>query len=471
MLLSIAPLTTAKINANIVIDDEFDFTDLDFGKYLLSTLSITAQNASDTEAETTTLSFVNGFCKYGAFGDLKITKLEDKEIDNADSWDWMPLDNIEFSVEVENNFDEDKRVTVKYDIYKSGNKVEFDNEDTEQSVSIDSGDSEKVTFSLAVPADMDDGDYNLFVKAYVKGHEDDEGCIDSSSEFGDTYFQKLSVSRDEERAIVVDMDSITSLEAVKCGDAVTLYAKIYNIGVEDEDKVKVNLYNKELGIDQNEVINGLDEGESATLTFNFKVLENVEGKNYPFRLITFYEYDEDDDEYTSNSKDDLDEDFNFDLKVECIKTGAKSASITAELDSDAIAGEELKIKGTLSNTGEEETTYTLSVAGYEEWAELGKITPSTFILKAGESKDFSLTLNVNEDAADEQSLAIEASYDRETTDQEVSVVIEGKAATGITGAAIGTHFRENWFIWVIIAINIVLIIAIIVVARRIVTAR
>ncbi len=438
--------------------------------------STTLVLAGTTGNETLTFSLVDGFCKLGDFGELEITDFDDKEKDNTEAWDWQPLDNVEFSVEVENNFDDDKRITVKYDIYnEAGKKVDFDNEDKEQSVSIDSGDSEKVTFSLVVPADIDDGEYKLFVKAYVKGREGeltnaDAGCIDHSSVLDSEYYQKLSISRDEDRAVVVDMDSLTPLDVVKCGDTVTLYTKIYNIGTEDEDKVKVNLYNKVLGIDLNEVINSLDTGESATLTFNFKTPENVEGKSYPFELTTFYEYDKDDDEYDSNSKDDLDKDFDFDLKVECVEEAVKSASITAELDSDALAGGELKIKGTLSNTGEEETTYTLSVADYEEWAELGKITPSTFTLEAGESKDFSLTLNVNEGAEGEQSLTIEASYDGETTEQEVSVVLEGKTS-GITGAAIATHFRENWFIWVIIVINIVLIIAIIVVARRIVTAR
>jgi len=426
-----------------------------------------------SETVNVTLSVVNGFCDAGSFGDLEIIEVKDREKDNEDEWDWAPLDDVEFRVEVYNDFDDKERIKIEYEIYDDeGKKVDFDEDDNEQSISIDDGDSEKVTFSLRVPADMDDGDYKLFIKAYVKGKESDiddpeeAGCIDN---FDDSYYQKITIDREEDRAVIVDIEKLTTPDFVMCGDLITLYAKVYNIGVEDEDKVKVQLHSADLGITLNEVLNDLEEGESATVTFNFRIPENVEEKHYLFRFINFYEYDEDDDEYDSNSKDDLDENFNFNLKVNCIPEKQLSALITAELDSDPVAGEQLVIKGTIENTGEERTTYSLSVSQHSSWSELDKIEPSRVTLDVDETEDFFIYLDVDQDAIDEQFFTIEARYNGESTEQEVSVILAGTSA--ITGSVIGGHLKENWFIWVIIVINIILIIAIIAVARRIVTAR
>ncbi len=431
-------------------------------------------NSSVNDNKTATLTFVNGFCKYGEIGSLEITELEDREIDNEDAWEWHPLDNVEFKVEVFNNFDDDKRIKIEYELVNSnGKKADLSDEVTDQSVSIDNDDSEKVTFSLRVPADIDDGDYRLFLKAYVKSDES-EGCIDSSSEFDRTYYQEVNVVRENDREVVIDMDSLQIPDSVNCGDSITISAKVYNLGTEDEEKVKVNLYNKVLGVNLDEIINNFDSGDSATINFNFKVPENIEGKDYLFEQVTYYEYDEDDDVYDSNSKSDLDKNFDFRLKVNCVKEIQRSASITAELESEAVAGQQLLIKGTLKNTGVEETGYTLSIVGYKSWATLDNISPSSITLKAGESKDFDITLTVNKDAVDEQFFTIKASYNGKITEQEVSVTLEGEEAQGvsvITGATITENLKKNWFIWVIVVINIILIIAIIAVARRIVKSR
>ncbi len=466
---------TATVTASIVVDDNFDFTDLKLGSYLLSTITVNAMNqtnSSISETETLTFNFINGFCKYGEVGKLEITELKDKEVDNEDSWIWAPFDNVGFSVEVYNGLEDKEKVKIKYELHDSnGKKVDFGEEDDEQSVSIDDGDSEKVTFSIKVPTDIDDGDYDLYIKAYLSSNEE-EGCIDKSSEFEQTYYQRVRIEREEDRAVIVDKNTIEIPDFVQCGDIFTISPKIYNIGVEDEDKVKVALYNKELGVDLSDEVNDLQEGESATVNFNFKVPENAQEKTYAFNLLTFYEYDEDDDEYDSNSRSDLDEDFDFSLKVNCVKETQQSALITADLESSAIAGEQLLVKGTIKNTGEVETVYSLSVTGYSSWATLENVNPSTITLNAGESEDFDVSLNINEDVEEKQFFTITASYNGKSTEQKVSVITEANpAVSGITGAVISDNIKKNWFIWMIVVINIILITAIIVVARRIVKSR
>lgn len=468
---------SVEITAEMHVDEEFDYKDLDLGSHLLSTLTIdaTGVDSSDKETETVKFYFVNGFCKSGERGELEILEVEDKELDNEDEWEWAPLDDVQFRVEVYNDFDDKERIKVEYEIYDEDNKkVDFDEDNNEQSVSIDEGDSEKVTFSLRVPADVDDGNYKLFLKAYVKGHEDDEGCVDSSGELSDTYYQRVSIDRDEDRAVVVDMDKLDLPDFVMCGDFVTVYAKVYNIGVEDEDKVKVNLFNSDLGIDLDEVVNDLEEGESATLTFNFQIPENIEEKNYFFRLITFYDYEEDDDEYDSNSKEDLDESFNFVLKVNCVtEPESKISIVSAELEQEEVfAGEEMTVNLVIKNTGEETSALKIVVEDYESWATEKQVSPRELALESEDSKDVSISLDVDKEASGLQTFKVKIlSDDQVLEEKELEVFVETKAVKGITGDVVAGHLRENWFIWIIIVINIILIIAIIAVARRIVTTR
>ncbi len=427
---------------------------------------------SVNDTKTASLNIANDFCKYGEVGPLEITELKDRTLDNEDEWIWHPFDDVEFSVEAYNDFEDKKSIKIVYELRDSnGKKVDLGDAANDQSVSIKDGDSERVAFALKVPADIDNGDYNLFIKAYLKSDES-KGCIDTSSEFDETYYQKVTIDRKEEMAVIVDMDKLEIPETTQCGDTVSISARVYNTGTEDEDKVKVNLYNKDLKIDLNEVVNNLDAGESAVVDFSFQIPENIAAKTYTFSFITYYEYDEDNDEYDSNSKDDLDEDFSFGLEVDCVKESIAGAAITAELESAAVAGEQLLIKGTIKNTGAEDTNYSLSAMGYNSWAVLNSIDPSTITLKTGESKDFTVSLNINRDVVEEQFLTIKASYNGKTTEQEVSVAVEAaQGISGITGAAIAENIKKNWFIWTIVVINIILIIAIIAVARRIVKSR
>lgn len=459
-----------------------DITKFKLGKVYSSKFDVKEKD-NETNKKEVTLSFTRGFCTGGNTGSLagklEITDLEDNTIDNEDEWTWHPLDNVEFDVEVTNNFDEDKRIKVEYELYDdAGKKLDLGSINQEQSISVDSdGGDETVTFALRVPADADEKTYRMLVKAYVKSNEK-EGCVDKSSSLDSVYYHEVSIEKIDERAVVVDMDKIEfSKDTFSCGDTASLIARIYNVGDEDEDKVKIRLYNKELNIDLNEELSNLDKGDSADITFDFTIPKNVAEKTYLLDLINFYDYDEDSDEYDSNSKEDLDENFLIPLKVTCIGVEEEEeklgASITAELETDAIAGEQLIVKGTLKNTGTEETSYSLSLTGYNSWATLDKIEPTPITLKPGESKDFKVYLNVNEDATGEQTFKISAGFKGETTEREISVELaEGEVTgAGITGSVIAENLRKNWFIWVIVVINIILIIAIILVARKIAGSR
>ena len=105
---------------------------------------------------------------------------------------------------------------------------------------------------------------------------------------------------------------------------------------------------------------------------------------------------------------------------------------------------------------------------------MDSIEPRSITLNPGESRDINLVLTVNKDAQGDNELTIRATSDGQViAEQRISLLV-GKAS-GITGdAQLGpfvNHLRNNWFIYLIVLVNVVLIIAIILVIRSMVSPR
>jgi hypothetical protein len=447
---------------NLVVSD-LDYSNLYLSEDYSGELLITDKaNASNNVS--IPVSFKKDYCEYGEGGKIAVS-VKDLRLDNEDRWEWKPLDEIEIEVKANDlGSGEDKDVVIVVDLYDK-KENEFigidDGDEIEEDISIEDGKSEEVNFLFKVPEETErsakGARYLLYVKVYEDGFEED---------FCASVIEEVEIERE---SYEVKVESFEFPDFVNCGDTAELVLDIANIGTHDERQVKIELIDNELGWDDFREIKNLDwDDKPETVSFVFRVPKDAEEKTYDLRFDAYLKYDTHDDEYDRNRKGF----FTGELKVQgnCIVEQTMNALITADLDSDPIAGEQLVVKGEIENTGEEETTYSIDVSGLSSWAELDEIKPSTITLEKGESEEFLIYLNVDEDAVGEQFFTIEADYDGETTEQDVSIVIEGKTA-GITGSVIGEHLRENWFIWVIVLINIILIIAIIVVARRIVSAR
>jgi len=303
-------------------------------------------------------------------------------------------------------------------------------------------------------------------------------CIDfaedlADSDFGSSeYYAEIKIEKErenDERPVVVDIDELPDQIPASCGTEVRLLVDVWNIGDEDQEQVKVTLFNEALGIDLDyEIREDMDEaGDKEEIDFVFTVPKDAEEKIYALEFQTYYDYDEDDDLYDERSKI-----FRAYLKVEgnC-EVETEDPKITAELDPEtpeAIAGKQVIIKATIKNTGDAETTYTISVEGYSTWSTLSEVVPKEITLKAGESEDVSIMLNLDSDAEGDKEFTIKATYDEQTTEQKVALSVEKSATAGITGAVVGDHIRTNWFIYLIAIINIILIIAIIAVVKSMV---
>ncbi len=461
--------------------DPFEF---ELGKYSTDS-TITAVNDSNTsitEDRTLTTSFMNSFCELGTIDDsnldlnIEINNLGQGEEDE----EWLPLDRIKVQVELENdkNIDLDNVVFELALIEKdSGKNIADDliwlSEDEEEIEigDIDEDEKEEHEFEFKVPADLgiDENDYILMIKAYP---EDDEEltCIDFSNDLSKTYFENIKVTREEEddRMVIIDLDEVDEFIEAPCGATIVLEVDVYNIGDEDQEQTEVNLYNSKLGLDLYEVIReDLDQGDSERIEFTFRLPEDAEEKQYDLEIINYYDYDDDDDDYDENS-----ETFFVYLRIKgnC-QIEITEPRITAELDSEtpnAVAGEQVIIKATIKNNGDEKTEYTISTIGNSAWSSLVDISPKTITIEAGESEDVEITLDLDSDIEGDKEFIIKATYgeEQQTKEQKVALTITNGTGANITGSVVADHIRKNGFIYAIVIINIILIIAIISVVRR-----
>lgn len=446
-----------------------------------------AQNVSNFISQTVPIDFINDFCSSGENG-TDLLSISSINFDNKDGDDteWSPLDEITIEVDVSNDWTERiKEINVELGLFDlDGKNVVKDLERLNNKKidlgSISDGKDKTAEFKFKVPTNFKEEDYILVVKAY----SDDKGqkalCVSHSSDFGDSYYQIIRGLRetDETQQMIID-NIITSPETTaQCGEKVQVSAEVVNIGDTDyEDQVKITIFNKELGINNEEIIReNFDQGDSSTFEFEFDVPETAAEKTYTLEFKVYYDYDNNDDSYNLVSS----KKFIKTLKVEgnCIKgttqNESKAPQIIANLDSEtpeAIAGKEVIVKATIKNPGDKETTYSIGVLENSEWSDLISIEPKSVTVAPGASKDVSIILNLNKDAEGDKEFTIKANYGSNN-----ELTTSKKAALTITkGTAqanpIMTHLRENWFIYVIILVNLILIIAIIAVIRRIMKPR
>ncbi len=479
-------LATNQNTGAINITYSGDLTNFKIGEFTSNIIINAAQagNSTNSLSQQVPLKFLNTFCKLkeNTTTGLSISSVDISNADGDDT-EWGPLDEITIKVKVENTGTERiSGVDFEIGLYDSNGKNVIKNMDNLNNKKIDIGtvneDKEKTgQFTFKIPADFDEDNYLLVVKAYKSGKEA-ELCTSFSSDFDSGYFQTISGIRetDSEKQVVVTNIITSPEETAKCSDRVQISADVVNIGDEDfNDQFKVTLYNKELGVNlQKTITEDLNSGDSKNVDFEFDVPKNITEKSYDLEFRTYYDYDEG-DSYNEVS----DEKFIKTIKIlgNCnvgpSATGSK-LQITAELDPetpDAIAGKQVVITSTLKNIGDTETKYSISVYGNSAWSNVVSINPQTVTLSPGESSDVSIVLAVDNEAQGDKEFSIRAAYgpaNEKAFEQKVALTITASQAQF---GSIQDHLKRNWFIYLIIIVNIILIIAIIMVIRRMISPR
>ncbi len=388
-------------------------------------------SASDGTNASTQISFTGSFCRYGEVGsrDLEIIKIRDRSGLN-DDWEWEPLDDIEVDVKIENGIDdEDLDLMVELILVdEDGDKMtDFvdDEDDLEQDVSINENEVETITFNFQISLDAEEGDYYLHAKVYEEGKED-ELCTSLVAEESDDK-KIVTINKENHKVIVKGTDLPSTLN---CDDTVEVTLKTYNIGEKDEEKVLIKLFSPELGIEFEKEITNLDEGDNQLVSFIFDMPKDTLEGAYRLRVLTKYDYDEDDETYDEIS--DTEDFYEFDVNVigDCIVK--PEPSINAKLISEkANLNEELVIEVTITNNGDESTSFVITPTGYEDWAEFIETNPSTLDIDAGKSGK--TTIKLKPTKSGEQKFDIKAVYSGTTKTQPVQVNIEGPKSGFLTG--------------------------------------
>ena len=112
---------------------------------------------------------------------------------------------------------------------------------------MDEGTSETETFIVDVPIEDIEASsdrYRLYVKVYEDG-EEDTLCEDVEDRDVNKQYKDITIKKESYEIALKNID-ITS--PTICGEDVTISLTAWNIGKNDEDKVYVKAYNKELGI-------------------------------------------------------------------------------------------------------------------------------------------------------------------------------------------------------------------------------
>lgn len=369
-------------------------------------------------------------------GTLKISDFAITNLGEGDDEEWELLDEIEIEVEIENtdNNDDVEDVIVEIMIKdNNGNDVTNDFDITDEKIDlgrIKEDDSEIAIFTIKeIPADLDDGKYKLYFRAYSEGDEDSH-CIASSSDFDDNTYQEIEVTRLDSQAVIVKPEWTTVLAS--CGDKyVEVTLDVYNLGDDKEKKVLVNLFNSNLNINENVIINDLRSGKRQDATFTFDVPNGLTKKYYDLKVVTYYDYDEDEDElsefaYDENSYNDLDK--NFIVRLEILSCKGLAPTVKASLESVAEMETELVVKATILNN-DENNDFIISVSDFDSWATLVSTAPQTVSIDKGKSAE--VTIKFNPTIAGAHSFKINTIVDGETYSQLVSVNVKEKAKSQI----------------------------------------
>lgn len=416
------------------------------------------------------ISVVSHFCKNGEQNKTDLTLNVDLSNKGAGEEDdeWLPLDTIQIKVELENDKDIDlDDVVFQVGLFKEGSSSNIaddmiwisKDEDKVEVGDINDRDSKKYTFEFKVDPEVDEGDYLLMVKAYPDkktGMNENAICIDSSDDFSDSYYQNIKINREDndERLVIVDTSSIGTLEAA-CDAQVSFNARIYNIGDEDQEQVKVILENKELGIKiEKEIREDLDIGESRDVIFDFTIPKDAKEKTYYLELRTYYTYDEDDDSYDDYSKIST---VPLTVKGNC-GVVAVEPTVTARLASNAQVGELMLVQVSVSNPGDS-GDFIITADDYNSWAELVSVEPSIVNIPKDGIKQVMVTFNPRESGA--KTFTLNIVYNGKTLEQQVQINVAEKTGF-LTGAFSGIGNTTLYIIAAVFLVLIVIIIALII---------
>ena len=461
-----AAAETYTLTINYVVQTGFDFAMKAY------TTIFTADGAVASNDATSTLTFAQtDFCAWDGNAltstttDLEVSIEEIKVINGfGEETEWYPEDEVQVEVLVENNNNDYdvENIVIEWGLFnKETGKWTIEVSD-ENDFNLKDGEEKTLTFTFKLD-DMDE-DFEDLTDADLVFYARATGEVDA-----DAGEYKVCTSASEDVSLTIEsefvvLSNIILPETNPCGSQVQITAEAWNIGDEDQEDVYAIVYNKELGINQKVVLGDVDAFDNGKLDILVTIPQNAEEKTYTLDLTVYNE----DSEVFQNDNDDYSKS-NVLLKVEGGCSPFPLASVSANLQSEAKAGQEIIVKATIANTGSVRKTFGIEVTGFEEWATLVSLDKTTLDLNSKATGDVLVTLKVNNDAEGENTFNIAVKDGAKVLPQPVTVVLEQKPSliSQITGM-VTSNGENNWYLWGIGALNLALVLVIIFVAIKVI---
>jgi len=466
---TLIPTTDLEDVTSVTFSVEADeIAELDFFDESFTTFTLSAVNASDSE-DTTTFNIVANYenteyCTEESSNNLDITIEDVNTISGfGDDEDfWYPGDEVEIDINVEyngGNRDEFQDGEVNWVLYSESGEEIMDGD--ENLKDLEDGDDETVTITIKLdPKDLDVNTdrYTLYVS--VTGTEDFDDNSEEDIDICASDSESYDINIDNNFVVLDNIEY--NPDPVSCGGEVIVTADVWNVGSDDQDDVMVRIFIEDgITFNQEVEMGDMDAFDREKLEFRFDVPTNAEDKTYHLRL---WVYDDDNDVFQNDEDDYAKYDIPFVVSGGC--KVIPEVLITAFLESGGKAGDEAVVKATITNSGDNLGTFKLTVSEYESFAKSAELSQETLAIEAGQSKEVLITLDVNKDASGEDSFSLAVSSDGEVLARQPITITITPRTGGITGGVIGLN-SDNWYLWGIGALNVILVIIIIVVAIRI----
>jgi len=418
----------ATINMSIAVPSA-----MDYGTY---TTDVIASSGSTNATMNVAIEVRKMYCYLGEKGNYLTLSINEPDENEK----FQPGDDITIEANVKNTYTDDLDVVMEAQLFDITDNVYIESAEAEKTIT--EGHDDTISATIKVPIDVEQNhNFAIVVKAYEDGNENAQ-CKDDM----------IAIDIEKEaHKVILESKSITP-SPVECDGTFSAILKFGNAGRNDEEKVKVRVYNTNLGIDAEKIF-ALDEGDSYTVTFNnLKIPKDAEEKEYTLNIDFFYKYDSDSEEYAISGSDEL----TIPVKGNCLQK-IYSVLLDAQQVSSSKLNTETSIKVTLTNTGNQRTTYSISATGYDAWAKLDSIEPNAIALDPGAVGYAYIKITPSETGS--HTLTIKVDYETKTETKELNIDVLATSTAASWLEQIWFSIKHNWQ-WV--AINAILAIAIIV---------
>lgn len=224
--------------------------------------------------------------------DVKVGSKTSKNLDDGDSIDdeAEPGDTVEFRIEVKNNFTnaedleiEDITVTTTIEEIDDGDDLDEESSD----FNLKAGRDKRVTLKFEVPLEVDEDTFDVTIEA--------EGEDENGTDHRATMRLRLDVEK-ENHLLKITRRTLNPGE-ISCNRRnVQVGVTVLNLGSEDEEDVKVQVFNEDLGVDFRDDIDELtaepNEDESRfSKTYTLNVPNAARADSYPIAVRALYDND------------------------------------------------------------------------------------------------------------------------------------------------------------------------------------